>query len=118
MGGSGGSGASGIRRERPYRQHAKSAQQETGMSSAPAWWTIRRAHSNKPATYTCPFCRRRLTAMSEHVLIAPEGDMSRRRHAHTNCAMAARRAGRLPTRDEAFPRGPGPLARLLRRLRR
>jgi hypothetical protein len=38
--------------------------------------------------------------MSEHVLISPEGDTSRRRHAHTACAIAARRAGRLPTKDE------------------
>jgi hypothetical protein len=88
------------------------------MTAPPAWWTIRRAHSNKPATYTCPFCGRYLAAMSEHVLIAPEGDTSRRRHAHTACATAQRRAGRLPTRDEAEPRGPGAFARLVSRLRR
>ena len=41
-----------------------------------------------------------LNALSEHVLIAPEGDASRRRHAHTECAVAARKAGRLPTIDE------------------
>ncbi len=34
------------------------------------------------------------------MLIAPEGDTSRRRHAHTQCVLAARRQGRLPTRDE------------------
>jgi hypothetical protein len=38
--------------------------------------------------------------MSEHVLLLPEGDASRRRHAHTACVAAARRAGRLPSRDE------------------
>jgi hypothetical protein len=78
------------------------------------WWTIRRAQNRKPATYTCPFCRGFLPALSEHVLIAPEGDTSRRRHAHTQCAMAARKAGRLPTRDEwrkAQPRPPGVLQR-------
>jgi hypothetical protein len=69
------------------------------LLSAP-WWTIRRAQNRKPATYTCPFCGRFLPALSEHVLIAPEGDTSRRRHAHTECALAARKAGRLPTRDE------------------
>jgi hypothetical protein len=82
------------------------------------WWTIRRAQNRKPATYTCPFCRGFLPALSEHVLIAPEGDSSRRRHAHTACAMAARKAGRLPTRDEwlkAQPRPPGLLSRLLGR---
>jgi len=89
------------------------------------WWTIRRAQNRKPATYTCPLCGGFLPALSEHVLIAPLGDMSRRRHAHTACAMAARKAGRLPSRDEWLakqPRRPGRprwrpgfLARLLRR---
>jgi hypothetical protein len=54
----------------------------------------------KPATYRCPFCGERLHAMSEHVLIAPEDDASRRRHAHIECVAEARQAGRLPTRDE------------------
>jgi hypothetical protein len=64
------------------------------------WWTIRRAQNRKPATYTCPICGGFLPALSEHVLITPEGDSGRRRHAHTACARAARKAGRLPTRDE------------------
>jgi len=57
--------------------------------------------------------------MSEHVLIAPEGDMSRRRHAHTRCAAEAHSAGRLPTRDEWRRESgePGLLARLKARLR-
>jgi hypothetical protein len=38
--------------------------------------------------------------MSDHMLIAPEGDASRRRHAHTECVVGARKAGRLPLRDE------------------
>jgi len=82
------------------------------------WWTIRRAQNRKPATYTCPFCHGFLPSMSEHVLIAPEGDTSRRRHAHTACAAAARKAGRLPSRDEWLktqPRPPGLLSRLLGR---
>ena len=82
------------------------------------WWTIRRAQNRKPATYTCPFCHGFLPSMSEHVLIAPEGDTSRRRHAHTACAAAARKAGRLPSRDEWLktqPKPPGLLSRLLRR---
>jgi hypothetical protein len=66
----------------------------------PRWWTMRRAQNRKPATYRCPFCGGHLPALSEHVLIVPEGDSSRRRHAHTDCVLAARRAGRLPTRDE------------------
>ncbi len=61
---------------------------------------MRRAHSRRPATYRCPFCGRHLHAMSEHVLIAPEGDTSRRRHAHTACAAKAREQGRLPSRDD------------------
>jgi len=64
------------------------------------WWSVRRAQSRKPATYTCPFCGGYLPALSEHVLVIPEGDAGRRRHAHTECAVAARNAGRLPSRDE------------------
>ena len=89
------------------------------MTVEPArWWTLRRAQNSKPATYTCPFCGGRLHAMSEHVLIAPEGDTERRRHAHTECARRERKAGRLPTRDEwqaTQPKQPGLLARLLGR---
>jgi hypothetical protein len=84
------------------------------------WWMLRRARSSKPATYTCPLCGRRLHAMSEHVLIAPEGDADRRRHAHTECVEAARRAGTLPSYDEwraTQPRRPGLVARLLGRTR-
>jgi hypothetical protein len=73
------------------------------MSDAPRWWTIRRAQNLKPATYRCPFCHELLPAISEHVLVMPEGDSRRRRHAHTACALAERKAGRLPTRDEVEP---------------
>lgn len=38
--------------------------------------------------------------MSDHVLIAPEGDSSRRRHAHTDCVARAREAGRFRTYDD------------------
>jgi hypothetical protein len=88
---------------------------------APRWWAIRRVRSDKPATYRCPFCGHPLHAMSDHVLIAPEADGNRRRHAHTSCVLAAREAGELPTRDEwraDRTRGPGLLARFLRRGRR
>ena len=64
------------------------------------WWTARRAQNRKPATYRCPMCGERLPSLSEHMLIVPEGDTSRRRHAHTQCVLNARRNGRLPTRDE------------------
>jgi len=66
----------------------------------PRWWYIRRAQNLKPATYRCPLCGRHLPAVSEHLLMFPEGDHGRRRHAHTECVMAARKAGRLPTREE------------------
>jgi hypothetical protein len=88
------------------------------MAAEARWWTVRRAQNLKPATYRCPFCGRHLPALSEHVLVMPEGDASRRRHAHTACAIAERSAGRLPDRDEwrrTQPREPGLLARLLRR---
>lgn len=82
------------------------------------WYAVRPAHSRKPATYRCPLCGGLLPAASEHVLVLPEGDASERRHAHTTCVMRARRAGRLPLREDVTPAGPGPLARLLRRARR
>ena len=64
------------------------------------WWTLRPAQNRKPATYRCPFCGNHLPALSEHFLIVPEGDSARRRHAHTECVLAARKAGRLPTEGE------------------
>jgi hypothetical protein len=70
---------------------------------------MRRAQNRKPATYRCPLCGDHLPALSEHILIAPEGDMSRRRHAHTACVIAARKDGRLPTEEEwqkTQPRAP------------
>jgi hypothetical protein len=73
------------------------------------WWSMRPAQNLKPATYRCPLCGKRLPALSEHVLIWPEGDKSRRRHAHTECVMRARKAGRLPSKEDwrqAQPRGP------------
>ena len=88
------------------------------MAAEARWWTVRRAQNLKPATYRCPFCGGHLPALSEHVLVMPEGDPARRRHAHTACALAERKAGRLPDRDEwrrTQPREPGLLSRLLRR---
>ena len=82
---------------------------------AARWYAMRPAHSTKPATYRCPLCGRHLPALSEHVLVLPEGDASRRRHAHTACVMKARKEGRLPLREDVEPRRPGLLARLLRR---
>ena len=64
------------------------------------WWTIRPAQSLKPASYVCPFCDGMLHATSEHALVAPEGDVSRRRHAHLDCVREAHRAGRFTTEDE------------------
>jgi hypothetical protein len=56
--------------------------------------------------------------MSEHALIAPEGDVDRRRHAHIECVRAARAAGTFKTFDDwraAQPRQPGRLTRFFRR---
>jgi hypothetical protein len=83
----------------------------------PRWWAVRPAQNRKPATYRCPLCGNHLPALSEHMLILPEGDPARRRHAHTGCVLAARKANRLPSRDEwraTQPRGPGLIARLFR----
>ena len=72
------------------------------MAKAPPtrWWAIRPARNRKPVTYRCPLCGKQLPALMDHVLITPEGDSGRRRHAHTECVAQARRAGRLPTRAE------------------
>jgi hypothetical protein len=61
---------------------------------------MRPAQSLKPASYVCPLCDGVLHATSEHALIAPEGDVSKRRHAHLECVVAARRRGELVTEDE------------------
>jgi hypothetical protein len=82
------------------------------------WWAIRRATNRKPATYRCPLCGYHLLAMTEHMLISPEGDTSRRRHAHTECVLAARKQGRLPLRDEWQATQPRPASRLRRLFRR
>ena len=71
---------------------------------------MRPAANLKLATYRCPFCGKHLASMSEHVLIAPEDDRSKRRHAHMECVRNARAAGNLPTREEWLEaeRGPRP----------
>src|SRR3954469_6497150 len=71
------------------------------------WYAIRPAANRKPATYRCPFCGGHLPALSEHMLVLPEGDSSRRRHAHSDCVKKARAEGRLPLRDEVEPSGRG-----------
>jgi hypothetical protein len=53
------------------------------------------------------------------MLIAPEGDTRRRRHAHTECVLAARARGQLVLHDEWLrtqPHPPSLLRRLLRRV--
>jgi hypothetical protein len=82
------------------------------------WWTARRAASAKPATYRCPICGRHLPALSEHMLIAPEGDTRRRRHAHSQCVRSARRRGELILRDEWLAAQPRPASLWRRLLRR
>ncbi len=80
---------------------------------------MRRAQNRKPATYRCPLCGRMLPALSEHMLIVPEGDPAGRRHAHSACVLTAAqgRAAAHPRRVAAPPSpaaapAPGPLARL------
>jgi hypothetical protein len=79
------------------------------------WYALRPASSTKPATYRCPLCGGWLPALSQHMLVMPEGDATRRRHAHSACVTSAQRAGRLPLREQVQPSRPGLLARLLRR---
>ncbi len=87
----------------------------------PRWYSMRPAQSTKPATYRCPLCDRRLPALSQHMLLFPEGQAQGRRHAHTACVLAARRDGRLLTRGEfarTQPRPPSLLTRIRTRLAR
>jgi hypothetical protein len=79
------------------------------------WYALRPAANRKPSTYRCPLCGGLLPALSQHFLVLPEGDASRRRHAHSECVMRARRDGRLPLREEVEPGRPGLLSRVLRR---
>jgi hypothetical protein len=79
------------------------------------WYGVRPTANRKPATYRCPLCGGLLPALSDHMLVLPEGKPSRRRHAHRGCVMSARRDGRLPLREEVEPRRPGLLSRLLGR---
>jgi hypothetical protein len=61
---------------------------QSSPSPEPRWVVIRPVRSLTPATYRCPFCDELLHAMSDHLLVAPDGDRSRRRHAHTACVQA------------------------------
>jgi hypothetical protein len=79
------------------------------------WYAVRPAANRKPATYRCPLCGGMLPALSEHMLVSPHGDTTRRRHAHSACVVAARKQGRLPLREEVEARPPGMLAKLFRR---
>jgi len=79
------------------------------------WWAVRPAANRQPKTYRCPICGRLLPALGEHMLLLPEGDASRRRHAHSACVMRARAAGRLPLREDWLatqPRQPSVWQRL------
>jgi hypothetical protein len=64
------------------------------------FWEVRSAQNLKATSYVCPLCDELLHAMSEHMLLVPEGDASRRRHAHSDCVLGARRQGLLPSREE------------------
>jgi hypothetical protein len=79
------------------------------------WYAVRPAANRKASTYRCPLCGRFLPALSSHMLVVPEGQPPRRRHAHTDCVVQARQSGRLPLREDVYPTQPGLLARLLRR---
>lgn len=70
------------------------------MTANVQWWEMRPARNLKPASYVCPFCDGMLHAATDHALVAPEGDLSKRRHAHMDCVLEARKRGELPTRDE------------------
>lgn len=88
--------------KRMTRARARATRNNDHIPTLPyaRWWTVRGASNHKPATYRCPICGRHLAALSEHMLIAPEGDSRRRRHAHMACVVAARRRREIVLRDE------------------
>ena len=81
------------------------AREVTGIATASddfrraRWYTVRPAANRKPATYTCPLCRRQLPALSQHMLVLPDGDGG----------AAPSRAHRM--RDEGPSGGPAAAAR-------
>jgi hypothetical protein len=89
------------------------------MTLEPArWWVIRPAANRQAKTYRCPLCGGQLPALMAHVLLLPEGDGARRRHAHQACVAQARARGRLVLREEwlaSQPRPPGLWQRLRQR---
>ncbi len=63
------------------------------------------ARNPSGSIYTCPLCDGPIHAATEHMLITPEGNPNRRRHAHIECVREAIGAGLLPGRsDESGPR--------------
>jgi hypothetical protein len=70
------------------------------MADPVRWWDIRPAQGGQAKTYTCPICHGLFLAMLPNTLLSPEGDRERRRHAHTECVAAQRRAGNLLTKAE------------------
>ncbi|MGH2835974.1 MAG: hypothetical protein ACRDLT_17460 [Solirubrobacteraceae bacterium] len=95
------------------------SQNRAGRPAETRWWEYRRAQNRKPSTYRCPLCGDLLPSLSDHMLLFPEGDHGRRRHAHMACVMQARSEGRLPTRGEWERAQPGwqPRPSLWQRLR-
>ena len=83
----------------PASNHPHRLEATVGEMEA-RWWTMRPAQNLKAASYVCPLCDGMLHATSEHALVAPEGDVSKRRHAHLECVVDARRKGLLRTEDE------------------
>lgn len=94
-------------------------QNRSGKPAETRWWEFRTAQNMKPSTYRCPLCGELLPSLSAHMLLFPEGDHGRRRHAHSACVMRARAEGRLPTREEWERAQPGwePPRSLWQRLR-
>jgi len=70
------------------------------MADQVRWWDMRPAQGRQAKAYTCPICHRVVLAMTPNTLLFPEGDHERRRHAHTACVVAQRKAGTMLTRAE------------------
>jgi hypothetical protein len=76
------------------------------------WWDVRMARNPSGSIYTCPLCEGPIHSSTEHMLITPDGNPNRRRHAHTECVREAIDAGRLPVRADRQETTLGWFARL------
>jgi hypothetical protein len=81
------------------------------------WWDVRMARNPSGAIYTCPLCDGPVHSATEHMLVTPEGNSERRRHAHMDCVREAISTDRLTVRTQPEDQRPKWFRRARRRWR-